>query len=314
MNDPKALSSQPVPDEEIQRPLRRGDVVHVKPGSGHPTYPDLPMGGWSGTVEEVQQHKSSRRRRCWVRFLDSTVTRLHPVYEDRERRDTDDDCELWDNWVPEEQLELGAVPPDNIEQPKLPRWAERAGDRQVRELFHLGPGDRYPRCEPKTWQLWRRFLSEHLSLPRPLEDDEFDGESLTLVRLLLPDELPADYPDDEERHALYGEIACEGETFVMRLDEIALPEGDPFANLIYDYEYWYDAIHEGVDDWEGLDDDFDDDIPFGVTRDEFERLWNSAKKSVFKSELGIHDPDETDMETALSSLERRSPPIVEEPP
>jgi hypothetical protein len=314
MTDPNALSSQPLSAEKPQRPLRRGDVVHVKAGSPHSTYPDLPMGGWSGTVERIERQKSSGRRRCWVHFFDSTVARLHPVYEDRERRDNDDDCELWDNWVPQEQLEMGEAPPVNIEQPKLPPWAERAGDRQIRGLFNLGPDELYPECEPKTWQVWHRFLSEHLPLPRPLEDDEFDGEPRTLVRLLLPGDLPSDYSDDEEPHGLYGEVASDRETFVMPLDEITLPEGDPFDNLLYDYAYWYDAIHEGAGDWEGdLDDDFDNGIPFGLSLKDFERLWKSARKSVFESEFGIDLPDEADMETALSSLERRSQPVEEEP-
>ena len=305
-------SSQPSPD--AGRRLRRGDVVHVKPGSPHPVYADLPMGGWSGTIERIQKQKHGHLRRCWVRFFNSTTGRLHPVYEDRERRDNGD-CVLWDNWVPEHLLELGEVSSETIEQPRLPPWAEKAGDRQVRALFGLGPDDRYPDCAPQTWQIWHRFLLEHIPLPRLLaedvdEDDDFYGERLLLERLLLPDDLPADYPDDEERHGVYGEIVSEGETFVLPLDEVMLPEEDPCDNLLRDYAHWFDTIH-GVLDWH---DDYDDDIPFGMSREEFERFWNSARKSAFKSEAGIVVPDETDLETALSLIDRTSLPITEEPP
>jgi hypothetical protein len=315
MTDSEARSTQPVNDAEHQRPLRRGDIVHVKAGSAHPVYPDLPMGGWSGTVERIVRHKRDGRRRCWIRFFDSTTARLHPVYEDREWRDNGDDCELWDNWVPEEQLELGEVSPDSIEEPRLPSWAERAGDRQIRALFELGPNDSYPPCEAKTWQVWHRFLSEHLSLPRPLADGEFDGRRRTLQRLLMPGDLPAEYSDDEEPHALYGEVVSEGEILVVPLDEIALPEGDPAENLLFDYAYWYDEVHDRVDDWDdGFGSDFDNALPFGMDRAEFERLWNLAQKSVFQSEPGIHDADHTGMESALSSLEQRALPVMEEPP
>ncbi|HQU47150.1 MAG TPA: hypothetical protein PK867_30375, partial [Pirellulales bacterium] len=306
--------SQPLP--EAGGRLRCGDVVHVKPGSRHPMYADLPMGGWSGTVERIQKHKTDRRRRCWVCFFDSTTERLHPVYEDRERRDNGDDCELWDNWLPEEQLERGEVPPDAIEQPVLPPWFEKAGDRQVRALFGLGPDDPYPDCAPKTWRVWHRFLTEHIPLPRLLaedddEDDDFYGERLILQRLLLPDELPDDYPDDEDRHGVYGELAVEGdEALVLPLDEILLPEDDPYDNLLRDYDHWYDAIHDSLD----ADDDDFDDIPFGMTRSQFKPSWNAAKKSAFRPDAGIPLPDETDLESAMSLLDRRSQPIVEEPP
>lgn len=299
---------------EADRRLQCGDVVHVKPGTPHPIYPDLPMGGWSGTIGRIQKHKRLPLRRCWVQFFKSTTDRLHPVYEDRERRDNDY-CDLWDNWVPDDRLELGEVSSEMIEQPHLPAWAEKAGDRQVRALFGLDPDDPYPDCEPATWQTWYRFLSEYLPLPRLLaedvdEDDESYGKRLILERLLLPDELPADYPADEDRHGVYGEIASEEETFAVSLHELNLPGEDPCDNLLRDYAHWFDMIHDDSDS----DDDFDDDVPFGMNRDDFERLWKSLSNATFKQVAGMAMPDESDLETAMSSLARTSPSVEEEPP
>jgi hypothetical protein len=304
--------SQPSP--EVGRRLRRGDVVHVKPGSPHPIYTDLPMGGWSGTIEQTQKQKHGHLRRCWVRFFKSTTDRLHPVYEDRERRDNEH-VVLWDNWVLAHLLELGEVSSEAIEQPHLPAWAEKAGDRQVRALFGLEPDEPYPDCAPETWQTWHRFLSDNIRLPRVLaedmdEDGEVFGERQMLERLLLPDDLPADYPADEDRHGVYGEITGEGKTFAVPLDELKLPDEDPLDNLLRDYTHWFDALHGDSDS----DDDFGDDIPFGMSREEFERLWNSVRNSAFKPDARIVVPDETDLETAMASLDRTSLPTAEEPP
>lgn len=302
------------PPTEVARRLRRGDVVHIKPGSPHSNYPDLPMGGWSGTIEQIQRQKRGPLRRCWVRFFKSTTDRLHPVYEDRERRDNED-CDLWDNWVLAHLLEPGQVSPEAIEQPHLPAWAEKAGDRQVRALFGLEPDEPYPDCEPETWQTWHRFLSENIPLPRVLAEDvsehgEFDIERLIIERFLLPDELPANYPADRDRHGVYAEITGGGRTFVVPLDELNLPDEDPFDNLLRDYDHWFDTFHGNAN----ADDGFDDDIPFGMSREQFERFWKLAKESAFEPKTGVLMPDGTDLETAMSSLERTPLPSVDEAP
>ena len=75
----------PSADADPQRRLKRGELVHVKPGSRHPIYADLPMGGWSGTIERMQ--KKGRLRRYWVRFSDAATLTSHEVsYRPAEKR------------------------------------------------------------------------------------------------------------------------------------------------------------------------------------------------------------------------------------
>jgi len=37
-----------------------GDKVRVKSGVSDPDFPDMPLGGWSGTVTEIIEHESDQ--------------------------------------------------------------------------------------------------------------------------------------------------------------------------------------------------------------------------------------------------------------
>ncbi|HET6883421.1 MAG TPA: SEC-C metal-binding domain-containing protein [Pirellulales bacterium] len=291
--DPTSSASRS-PLANRRRRLKRGDVVHVKPGTPHPVYSDLPMGGWTGTIEIVQRHKYAKHHRYWVHFLKSTTDCLHPVYADREVRDNGDGCDLWDNWLPGKALEPGEASSDAIEQPILPEWAQQAGDRRVRTLFSLGPDDDYPPCNIETCDVWRRFLSEHFPLPRKLmATADYDFEELVLRKILGPEDVPADF--DDEPHGLYAEISVDNRVEVTRLEDVMLVDDDPYDTLLRDYEHWFDTVHE-YDDWPEDDDLADAEE---ISPADLDRMLHLAWKAAWKAEFG-RLPDEFDIERARS--------------
>jgi hypothetical protein len=61
-----------------------GDRVVVKPGVTDPDYPDMPLGGWSGTIEKVWRRAPVTYDVRWDR---RTLEGMHPVFPKRCERD-----------------------------------------------------------------------------------------------------------------------------------------------------------------------------------------------------------------------------------
>jgi uncharacterized protein YodC (DUF2158 family) len=59
-----------------------GDRVRVKHGVKDADYPDLPMGGWAGTIV-----KSGKPGTYEIRWTQETLDRIHPVFKKRCERD-----------------------------------------------------------------------------------------------------------------------------------------------------------------------------------------------------------------------------------
>jgi hypothetical protein len=306
--EPTISASDPASERPSWRRLKRGDVVHVRPGSAHVIYADLPMGGWSGTIERVQRHRKSRHRRCWVHFLTSTTERLHPVYIDREERDNDVGYQPWDNWVAEELLELGAAAPETIEHPDLPAWAQQAGDQQVRTLFGLDPEDDYPPCDHDTARVWKGFLNAHVPLPREVQttvEYDFDCGEVILRKIVGPEEVPSDV--DDEPHALYAEVSVNGEIEITPLYYVIPFDGDPYYTLLRDYDHWYDVVHGNDDSWTSDDDDD------GMSLAEFNQMFRSGLRDAWKTYFG-RPPSDSEIEMAISGdlFAAATRPVAEE--
>ena len=48
-----------------------GDKVRVKPGISDPDFPDMPLGGWSGIITEIIEHKGQIN--CVFKLDDRTL-------------------------------------------------------------------------------------------------------------------------------------------------------------------------------------------------------------------------------------------------
>jgi hypothetical protein len=216
--------------ESVPPRFEPGAKVRVRHGVRDPDFADIPLGGWAGTVKEVERAKGETTYLvAWDR---ATLRAMHPVYKKRCERDG---LELESMWLGDEDLE-----PDNgtrvpIEQPTTiitKPLSEKDQDDRVRMALGLTHDDPLPEVSRKTLLAYYRYLKDNLKLPFTARS-EGDGSSLTVHR--LPD--PKDYDLDEEEGLLCEARSREGpfDVPLAELDEA----GSGNRKLIGDYGYWF---------------------------------------------------------------------------
>ena len=89
-----------------------GDKVRVKSGVIDPDFPDIPLGGWTGTVTEVEQ--ADDQITYEIKWNKRTLNGMHPVYRKRCERDG---LEMESMWLGEEDIEPDDGTPVSMEQP-----------------------------------------------------------------------------------------------------------------------------------------------------------------------------------------------------
>src|SRR3954447_1961774 len=166
-----------------------GDRVRVKSGVRDPDFPDIPLGGWAGTVTEVEHAEGEVTYLiAWDR---ATLRGTHPVYKKRCERDG---LELESMWLGDEDLEPGdgaRVPIEEPTQIVTPPLSETDQDDRVRIALGLTHDDPLPEVSRKTLLAYHRYLTANLKLPFRARADA-DGMSLTVHRLLNPREYDLD--------------------------------------------------------------------------------------------------------------------------
>lgn len=95
-----------------------GARVRVGAGIADPDYPDLPIGGWSGTIIEIA---AGQRAAYLVRWTCETLQQMHPVYRARCVRD---DLVADQMWLGLDDLRPDLGGPLDIEQPRPAAVAE----------------------------------------------------------------------------------------------------------------------------------------------------------------------------------------------
>lgn len=85
-----------------------GDLVRVKHCVTDVDYPDIPLGGWVGTISKAE------RDSYLVRWSIETLENVHPIYRKRCERDGID---IEEYWVNADDLESAPIEPLNMEQP-----------------------------------------------------------------------------------------------------------------------------------------------------------------------------------------------------
>lgn len=114
-----------------------GDRVRVKPEISDPDFPDMPLGGWSGTITEIFEHKGQIN--CAFKLDKRTLESLHPIYKKRCERDG---LDFETMGLGEEDLEIDDGTQFLIEQPtqiKTPPLSEKDQDDRVRKASRLDP-------------------------------------------------------------------------------------------------------------------------------------------------------------------------------
>ena len=253
-----------------------GDRVRVKYGIADPDFPDIPLGGWTGTITEVDQR--GRFPLYDVEWHQSTLDSMHPIFRKRCERDG-----LYEtsSRLGEEDLEADVGEPVPMEQPtQIVTRPLNKGNQEdrIRAVLGLTSDDPLPEANGENLCKYHEYLSAHLTFPFPAIYSEETGPfqsrkcMVTVVGLVSLDDY---YPSEghgllcEVRHdadrkeattlvqgrardrgGLLGflgnilgmsgrqEEEPDDDEHCMPLDEIEAKKDNPNRKLLVDYSYW----------------------------------------------------------------------------
>jgi len=217
-----------------QPKFRVGEQVRVKRGVSDPDYLDIPLGGWVGTVKEVDQDP----RQCYylIAWSEETLKNVPPVFRKRSERDGLDYEEMW---LADEDIEAYDGEPLSIEQPTCietkPLSLDDQDDR-IKSILGATGDDPVPDVDEDTLITYWKHLNEHLTMPFQADhcpEDE-PSNAVTVVRLSDPEEY-----DCDEFYGLFCEAQLGRRHIIIPLGEIELRKDNPNHQLIDDYSYWF---------------------------------------------------------------------------
>jgi hypothetical protein len=214
-----------------------GDKVRVKSGVRDPDFPDMPLGGWSGTITEIIEHEGQIN--CVFKLDGRTLASIHPIYKQRCEIDGLDYKIMG---LGQEDIELDDGVSCPIEQPTaiVPRpLSPDDEDDRVRMVFGLTHDDFLPEVNEKNQHTYGRYLLAHLTFPfraqyRPGRRRS-SGKPVPLTVTGLCD---LDRYEVEDRYGLIGVGKEPGGPVAFPLTEIEGIEDETNRRLIEDYAYW----------------------------------------------------------------------------
>ncbi len=211
-----------------------GSQVRVRPGTTDPNFPDIPLGGWAGTIREVDQRSAPPT--YLIEWNRHTLDHAHPVYRKRCERDG---LEMDSMWLGEDDIELDTGGPADIEQPtslvNRPLNPKDQDDR-VRLALGLSSDDPLPEVDEDTLRAYHRYLAAHLSFPFEAIWEPEHGPRPTVKITGLAD------PNEEVVDEMYGlmcEARAEGRLVEVPLAECEARKSSPNRQLLMDYSYWF---------------------------------------------------------------------------
>jgi hypothetical protein len=213
-----------------------GDSVRAKPGVTDPDFPDMPFGGWAGTIAEVEEEGD------WPTYLlllnERTLKSIHPVYFNRCERDGLEPDQVW---LLEEDLEADVGAPVEIEQPTqivVKPLDMNDQDDRIRSVFGLTSDDPLPESDEESLRAYYKFLAAKLSFPfeakSPIERLSFGSKTyaITVLGLLDPEEVPG------QEYGLLCQARRGAEQIEVPLTEVAIGSGNANRRIIEDYSHW----------------------------------------------------------------------------
>ncbi len=242
-----------------------GDRVRVRHGIKDEDHPDIPLGGWAGTISEVH-----RRGMYSVRWSRETLASIHPIYK---RRCALDGEVLEEYWLGEDDFEPDPGGPLAIEQPTQitprPLSVNEQGDR-VRMVFGLTSDDLLPDVDEDSLETYYDHLVEQMSLPVEArycpQEDFLNPSPLRWVKVVA---LDREVGWDEDEGILCEIRTAEGED-VVPLTGLGFRRSDPNYQLADDFSAWFVGElgadldgeldeDEGVEEDDEVDDEVDED-------------------------------------------------------
>ncbi len=213
-----------------------GDRVRVKRGIRDTDYPDMLLGGWAGTVSEVEKDGM-----ITIRWTRETLAAIHPVFKKRCERDG---MELNEYWLGEDDMEPDEGGPLDIEQPTeitTEPLSKKDQDDRVRMVFDLTSNDPLPDVDDETLEIYHEHLSKTLVFPfeaeRTSETGPFSSRTIQVKVIGLGD--PDDEPMIDDMYGILCEARHERRAVTLPLGELEVKKGKPNRQLIEDYSYWF---------------------------------------------------------------------------
>ena len=222
-----------------------GTVVRVKQGVTVVDMPDMPMGGWSGTVSSVDV-RSGHPVYC-LQWDQATLDQMHPAYRKRCLRD---EVEFDEYYEEEKNLILAGDEPATFEQPAAivtrPLDPANRCDR-LRAILGLSTDDPLPAVDRECLRNYHRYLTETLAFPfqanYTLPADDFFAEieeyNAPIIGLA---------PDATEVYGLFCKVDSGKELLHVPLNEIEAIEEGPNQCFMADYTWWL-ANYSSLNDW-----------------------------------------------------------------
>ena len=213
-----------------------GDRIRVKHGIQDIDYPDLPLGGWVGTIAEVDGADTFT-----IRWSKETLANIHPVFQNR--------CEVdgidYEAYVlTGDDLEPDSGGPLDIEQPteiKSKPLSPRDQDDRVRLVFGLTSNDPLPDVDDEMLETYHEYLSRNLVFPfeakHTTETGPFSNRTIRVTVIGLGD--PDDEPMIDEMVGILCEARHERRVATLPLGELEAKKGKPNGQLVADYCYWF---------------------------------------------------------------------------
>jgi hypothetical protein len=224
-----------------------GAHVRVKHGIRDPNYPDMPLGGWAGTV--VERDTISPSPTYLVEWDADTLKHMHPVFRNRCERDGLDET---NSWLGEEDLELDAGDPPHMEQPtdiRARALNPTIQEDRIRAIMQLTSDDAWPAINDANLRRYYDYLAANLTLPLaveyvdpglgfPLASRSAQSPPLQIVELLPP-----------KAGVRSGGLICAVQLGDQRQelplsDLESVRKGQPWQ-LLADYAFWFcESDHE----------------------------------------------------------------------
>ncbi len=221
-----------------RRPFSVGSRVRVRNGTKDPDFPDIPLGGWTGTVLEAAN--ADEGQTYLVEWDETSLRQMHPVYRRRCERDG---LEVENAWVSEADLDWNTGTAAEIEQPThlTPRPLD-LGDQadRIRAVFNLTSDDTLPKPNLEQLAHYHRYLSERLSFPLDAVYAQMTSSFAPPAEEKVKFVSLAPLEQVREANGLLAEIERpNGGRQQVELFDVETPRNDYVRQLIGDYSYWF---------------------------------------------------------------------------
>jgi hypothetical protein len=224
-------------ESDFSPKFKVGDKVRVKHGVKDVDYPDMPLGGWAGTVIEVSGSDTFT-----IRWSKETLAAIHPVFKKRcekEGLDLEEYVLTGDDLEPDSGGPLKIVQPTKITSKPL---SPKDEDDRIRMVFGLTSNDPLPEVNDETLETYRDYLATRLSFPFEAEHTPEKGPMFrrrSLVKVTGLGDPDDDPPYIDEMHGLLCDARTDRGQVVVPVGELEVPKGKPNRQLIRDYCYWF---------------------------------------------------------------------------